>query len=345
MTQAELADQEIPTRQRVVLLATNNSNSIIGEIVDGKTNAIAYSTYGEQSAQQDVATRLGFNGQLREGRIGWYLLGNGYRAYNPRLMRFHSPDSWSPFGRGGLNAYMYCVGDPVNRSDPTGHNALIAVILYGKHKLSKAYSGYQPSPYFNVDLDSATSGLYEMQKILKFEKTHGASAASKSASYIFGPKPGNKFIGKYPSQGEGNNNTSGSVFNKNIPITMAIAATQRRSHASGRRPTPPVDKVAASPTTSDLPPTYEQATSGMKLWNYDTFAASQRGNTVVVYRMSGPNGQYRDLHQPGLAHPQLQDPAPPPPPLPANLLDGYDPNNRLDRHNRVRELLRRVRES
>jgi hypothetical protein len=26
-------------------------------------------------------------------------------------------------------------------------------------------------------------------------------------------------------------------------------------------------------------------------------------------------------------------------------LDGYDPNNRLDRHNRVRELLRRVRES
>ncbi|WP_263597304.1 RHS repeat-associated core domain-containing protein [Pseudomonas fluorescens] len=64
---------------------------------------------------------MGFNGELREARIGWYLLGNGYRAYNPILMRFHSPDSWSPFGRGGLNAYMYCVGDPVNFSDPTGH--------------------------------------------------------------------------------------------------------------------------------------------------------------------------------------------------------------------------------
>jgi RHS repeat-associated protein len=58
---------------------------------------------------------------LRETNIGWYLLGNGYRAYNPRLMRFHSPDSWSPFGGGGLNAYMYCVGDPINRVDPTGH--------------------------------------------------------------------------------------------------------------------------------------------------------------------------------------------------------------------------------
>jgi hypothetical protein len=52
------------------------------------------------------------------------LLGNGYRAYNPTLMRFHSPDSWSPFGGGGLNAYTYCVGDPVNFSDPTGHRGV-----------------------------------------------------------------------------------------------------------------------------------------------------------------------------------------------------------------------------
>jgi len=106
---------------RVVLLATDRSQSIIGEIVDGQTKTIAYSAYGEQSAQQNVETRLGFNGQLREANTRWYLLGNGYRAYNPRLMRFHSPDSWSPFGGGGLNAYMYCVGDPVNHADPTGH--------------------------------------------------------------------------------------------------------------------------------------------------------------------------------------------------------------------------------
>ena len=108
-------------KQRVILLATNSSQSIIGESVEGKVNTIGYSAYGEQSAQQEVASALGFNGQLREARLGWYLLGNGYRAYNTRLMRFHSPDSWSPFGGGGLNAYMYCVGDPVNRVDPTGH--------------------------------------------------------------------------------------------------------------------------------------------------------------------------------------------------------------------------------
>lgn len=122
------------TRQRVVLLATDRSNSIIGEIVEGNANVIAYSVYGAQSAQQDVETLLAFNAQLREANIGWYLLGNGYRAYNPRLMRFHSPDSWSPFGMGGLNAYMYCMGDPLNRSDKSGHAPLFPGLPLGLRK-------------------------------------------------------------------------------------------------------------------------------------------------------------------------------------------------------------------
>lgn len=107
-----------------VLLATDNKNSVFAEVLGGKPNPIAYTVYGEQSAPQEITTRLGFNGQLREVRFGWYLLGNGYRAYNPVLMRFHSPDSWSPFGEGGLNAYMYCGGEPVMGSDSTGHMGL-----------------------------------------------------------------------------------------------------------------------------------------------------------------------------------------------------------------------------
>ncbi|HCS44194.1 MAG TPA: hypothetical protein DIW52_15425, partial [Pseudomonas sp.] len=114
-------DQQRQNTQRTVLLATDSQNSMLAEMVGNATNHLTYSAYGHQSARQEVATRLGFNGELREAQTCWYLLGNGYRAYNPRLMRFHSPDSWSPFGRGGLNPYMYCMGDPVNRSDPTGH--------------------------------------------------------------------------------------------------------------------------------------------------------------------------------------------------------------------------------
>lgn len=41
-------------------------------------------------------------------------------------MRFHTPDSWSPFAAGGLNTYCYCLGDPVNHLDPTGHLTVAA---------------------------------------------------------------------------------------------------------------------------------------------------------------------------------------------------------------------------
>jgi len=64
---------------------------------------------------------LGFNGERRDPVSQRYSLGNGYRAYDPGTMRFRGPDSWSPFGAGGMNAYAYCAGDPVNRADPTGH--------------------------------------------------------------------------------------------------------------------------------------------------------------------------------------------------------------------------------
>ncbi|WP_137805980.1 RHS repeat-associated core domain-containing protein [Pseudomonas sp. G(2018)] len=110
-----------PTGQHTVLLAVDFKNSVLAEIDAGRTNRIAYSPYGRQSAQHELITRLGFNGELREEKLDWYVLGNGYRVYNPWLMRFHSPDSLSPFGRGGRNAYIYCGGEPMMNTDPTGH--------------------------------------------------------------------------------------------------------------------------------------------------------------------------------------------------------------------------------
>lgn len=115
------ADDDHRNQSCTLLLATDSANSVLIEISADRLNPGAYSAYGERSARQGFATHLGFNGEMVESNIGWYLLGNGYRAYNPRLMRFHSPDSKSPFGEGGLNAYTYCAGDPVNYSDPTGH--------------------------------------------------------------------------------------------------------------------------------------------------------------------------------------------------------------------------------
>ncbi|MGE8115318.1 RHS repeat-associated core domain-containing protein [Pseudomonas sp. NPDC086566] len=78
-----------------------------------------YSAYGFHGYSA-LSTGLAFTGQFPDMKSGCYLLGNGYRAYSPRRLRFNQPDEASPFGRGGLNTYMYCQGDPINRIDPTG---------------------------------------------------------------------------------------------------------------------------------------------------------------------------------------------------------------------------------
>ena len=77
---------------------------------------------------------IGFNGERVDPVSGAYHLGNGYRAYNPMLMRFTCPDSMSPFGAGGINPYAYCAGDPINLTDPSGHlsgQAIAGLVLGG----------------------------------------------------------------------------------------------------------------------------------------------------------------------------------------------------------------------
>ena len=78
-----------------------------------------YTPYGSSAE----GSSIGFNGERRDPVTGWYHLGNGYRVYNPVLMRFHTPDRWSPFTSGEVNAYSYCAGDPINRVDPSGHSS------------------------------------------------------------------------------------------------------------------------------------------------------------------------------------------------------------------------------
>ncbi|MDU9392471.1 RHS repeat-associated core domain-containing protein [Pseudomonas sp. zfem002] len=110
------------SNDRLVLLACTPHQSPLRAVAGGQPQDIVHGPYGHRRETPGLPGS-GFNGQWREPETGWYLLGNGYRAYNPVLMRFHQPDSWSPFGGGGLNPYVYCLGDPINHRDPTGHMA------------------------------------------------------------------------------------------------------------------------------------------------------------------------------------------------------------------------------
>ncbi|MCY1261722.1 hypothetical protein PSJE_19945 [Pseudomonas jessenii] len=110
------------------ILATDQMHSVSQVVKANRLSAIAYSPYGHRPAGGGLLSLLGFNGERTDSFTGHYLLGNGYRAFNPVLMRFNSPDNLSPFGKGGLNPYVYCLGDPINRNDESGHFSLFKAI-------------------------------------------------------------------------------------------------------------------------------------------------------------------------------------------------------------------------
>ena len=118
----------------------------------------AYSVYGYCSNRLGL---LNFNGERIDQVSGLYILGNGYRAFSASLMRFNSPDNISQFSVGGINAYVYCLGDPVNFQDPEGHSR-IGRFFAGFFRSSGVPKGFSLIGYHGGALehkDSLEAGL------------------------------------------------------------------------------------------------------------------------------------------------------------------------------------------
>jgi len=103
------------------LLASDFNGSVLRADHEHQAKTRRYSPYGHDANSITESVPIGFNGEWLDSLSQTYLLGMGYRSFNPAVMRFYQPDDLSPFGEGGINAYAYCSGDPVNNVDPSGN--------------------------------------------------------------------------------------------------------------------------------------------------------------------------------------------------------------------------------
>ena len=126
MTLKHVPSPDKPSTLKTQRPAPPGSNPTQIPLLKGQPRA--YTPYGFRNASAAPTGALGFNGEFLSTAFGCYALGNGHRLYNPRLMRFISPDRWSPFFKGGLNPYAYCLNDPVNAKDPRGRSPAGPVI-------------------------------------------------------------------------------------------------------------------------------------------------------------------------------------------------------------------------
>ncbi|KAF7912090.1 uncharacterized protein EAF01_001111 [Botrytis porri] len=139
------------------LWTSDNHQSVLAWLDTSEPSQIynqVYTPYGFSNAQ----SAIGWNGQWRDPVTGWYHLGNGYRVYNPVLMRFHSPDSWSPFTSGDINSYAYCYGDPINRIDPSGHFSIFGIQITWRN-LAQAIVGFALSVLAGILTDGASVAI------------------------------------------------------------------------------------------------------------------------------------------------------------------------------------------
>ena len=152
------------------LLATELGGSVLHAQAEEQGTPYTYSPYGHHYLDKGLMSVLRFNGERPDPMTGHYLLGNGYRTYNPTLMRFNSPDSLSPFSKGGINTYAYCKGDPINFNDPSGHIPTFIKNLFMRGAKSTPQQ-FSPADYLRRFEKKVLPSLNSMHRQLEYEHT------------------------------------------------------------------------------------------------------------------------------------------------------------------------------
>ena len=97
-------------------------------VFDGDGKPLDYSTDSDNIA---FINPFRYRGYYYDDETGLYYLQTRY--YDPETRRFISPDTYAyldPTFTHGLNLYLYCNNDPVNKYDPSGHFPLVILLAY-----------------------------------------------------------------------------------------------------------------------------------------------------------------------------------------------------------------------
>jgi len=155
---AESAGKEARSSQ---LFATDEMDSVlVVSTPDGKQNNHNYTPFGYNDKLPSGSTAMGFNGEFILDNMHLYLLGQGHRGFSTEMRRFIGPDNAeSPFARGGVNAFAYCVNDPVNRKDETGMWSILKPRTWFRSNQAKLEQRLESMTVINAKLKKQTAEL------------------------------------------------------------------------------------------------------------------------------------------------------------------------------------------